>query len=131
MRAHSCSTPTAARTRATSSAREPFVHEARLRVEDGTDPAAPGAAVTTALCGHWEHEGPCRWPHNNSLEVSDALGTFRTLFVATAADEAEVRKRIDGALQDGSGWAVLHAGPRPVSPQERPLAARLVAGPTR
>ena len=31
--------------------------EAELLLADDTDPAAPGAAVTVALCGHWEHEG--------------------------------------------------------------------------
>jgi hypothetical protein len=20
--------------------------------------------VTVALCGHWEHDGECRWPHH-------------------------------------------------------------------
>ena len=111
-------------------ARETFVHEAELRLEDGTDPAAPGAAVTTALCGHWEHEGPCRWPHNNDIAVSDALTTFRTLFAAPAADEDEIRKRIDRALRDGTGWAVLRTGPRPVAAPEQALARLLAATPS-
>jgi hypothetical protein len=37
--------------------RTAFVHEAHLELEPGTDPAAVGAAVTTALCGHWEQKG--------------------------------------------------------------------------
>ena len=40
--------------------RRSFVHEADLWLAGGVDPAAVGAAVTAALCGHWEHEGPCR-----------------------------------------------------------------------
>jgi hypothetical protein len=98
-----------------------FVHEAELRLEAGTDPAAVGAAVTTELCGHWEHEGPCRWPHNNA-----STGTsFRTLFVASAVDEDEVRERIEHGLRNASGWVVLETRTRPVSFRERPLARRL------
>jgi hypothetical protein len=110
--------------------REALVHEADLRLGDETDPAAPGAAVTTALCGHWEHEGPCRWPHNNSLEVSDTVATFRTLFVAPATEEAQVRELIERALREATGWAVLRTRPRPISPEEQPLAARLAATPS-
>ena len=76
-----------------------FVHEAEIQLVPGTDPAAVGAAVTTELCGHWEHEGPCRWPHNKA----SADTTFRTLFVAPATDEEEVRERIEGALPGGLG----------------------------
>ena len=94
-----------------------FVHEIELDLADGTDPAAPGAAVTTALCGHWEHEGPCRWPHNNALDASAAVAVLRTLFIVPSADEAEVRR----------GWLALSGRPRPVAARERPLAARLAA----
>jgi hypothetical protein len=110
-------------------ARETFVHEADLQLDDGTDPAAAGAAVTTALCGHWEHEGPCRWPHNNEIDASGSPATFRTLFVATAADEDHVRSTIRRALAEGPGWAVLVTRARPVSRREMPLAARLAATP--
>lgn len=111
-------------------AREPFVHEAELRLDERTDPAAPGAAVTTALCGHWEHDGPCRWPHNNDLQVVDTGATFRTLFVAPASDEDQIRTMIDRALREGVGWSVLHTRARPLSPLEQPLAARLLATPS-
>jgi len=104
-----------------------FVHEIELDLADGTDPAAPGAAVTTALCGHWEHEGPCRWPHNNALDASAADAVLHTLFIAPSADEAEVRARIDRALEEGRGWLALSGRPRPVAARERPLAARLAA----
>ena len=90
--------------------RFPFVHEAALRLHDEADPQAPGAAVTVALCGHWEHEGPCRWPHFSA--VSERTGndvTLRVLFVADPADERDVRTRIVRALQHGR----LEGGPRP------------------
>ena len=112
-----------------AAARQAFVHEARLQLEAGTDAGAPGAAVTTALCGHWEHEGPCRWPHNNDLEVATNGATFRTLFVAAGDDEDEVRTRIVQALEGGVGWAVLHSQRRPVAPPEQRLAERLAGTP--
>jgi hypothetical protein len=113
-----------------ATARATFVHEADLRLDDGADPAAPGGAVTAALCGHWEHEGPCRWPHNNDIAVSTAAATFRTLFAAPAADEGEVRRRIDDALANGADWALLGTRPRAVALSERPLAERLLALPS-
>jgi hypothetical protein len=112
-------------------ARESFVHEARLQMGDGVDPAAPGAAVTIALCGSCDHEGPCRWPHNNDAEVSGAAVTFRTLFVAPAADETVVRAKIERALRDEADWSVIDMRHRPVSAEELPLAGRLAATPSK
>jgi hypothetical protein len=106
-------------------AREPFVLEARLRLGDETDSNAPGAAVTTALCGHWEHEGPCRWPHNNHIDLVDRAAYFRTLFVAPADDEDRIRERIEHGLEEGVGWVVLRTQSRQVSASEEPLARRL------
>lgn len=80
--------------------------------------------MTVALCGHWEHEPPCRWPHNNEL---DDAGLFRTLFIAQAAEEDEVRERISAALRSGLGWHVDAECPREVAPGERKLAERLSA----
>lgn len=99
-----------------------YVYQAQLQLDEATDPAAVGAAVTVALCGHWDHEPPCRWPHNNELGAS---GDFRTLFVAPLGEEVEVEERIAGALAAGPGWHVLRAGVRAVLPGERALAERL------
>jgi hypothetical protein len=107
-----------------------FVHAAELRLEPGTDPAAVGAAVTTGLCGHWEHDGPCRWPHNNDVEAAGAAAGFRTLFVAAAREEDEVRERIERSLREESGWVVVRTRPRPVLARERSLALRLGAEPS-
>jgi hypothetical protein len=109
-------------------ARLAFVHEAELQLEPGTDPAAVGAAVTTALCGHWEHQGPCRWPHNNAADASGAGTSFRTLFVASAAEEDEVRERIEHVLRETAGWIVLDTRMRSIGLRERPLARRLSGG---
>jgi len=107
-----------------------FVYEADLQLEPGTDPAAVGAAVTTALCGHWEHDGPCRWPHNNATEPSDDGASFRTLFVAPATEENAVRQKIEHSLRAGHRWTVLGTRARPVAPSEEPLARRLAATPS-
>jgi hypothetical protein len=111
-------------------ARVAFVHEAELQLHNGTDPAAVGAAVTTELCGHSEHEGPCRWPHNNDIELSDHFANFRTLFVAPSTEEDDVRERIERSLREGVGWAVLRTQSRPVSRPEEPLARRLATTPS-
>lgn len=100
--------------------RAPFAHEAVLRLGAGGDPRAPGAGVTVALCGHWEHEGACRWPHVSS--VSDRVGeelVLRILFAAEPGDEREVRSRIVEALRRGrveeapqpSAWTLIREGP--------------------
>lgn len=86
-----------------AASREAYVHEAELVLDEGTDPAVPGAAVTTSLCGHWEHEGPCRFPHNNDIRVVGVSAVFRTLFVASPADGPDVRDRIDRILRTAPG----------------------------
>jgi len=107
-----------------------FVHEAKLQLGHGTHPASVGAAVTAALCGHWEHDGPCRWPHNNHIEFADSRANFRTLFVAPATDETLVRGLIERSLREGTGWVVRRTQSRPVSPTEAPLAGRLATTPS-
>ena len=110
-------------------AREAFVHSAELILDEGVDPAHVGAVVTTELCGSWDHDGPCRWPHNNDVDSKVTPARFRTVFVADAADEREIRARIDVALRGGKGWVVLSARPRQLTGEERPLAARLIRTP--
>jgi hypothetical protein len=107
--------------------RETFVHEAELRLADGADDREPGAAVTVALCGHWEHEGPCRWPHNNALVAETRPARFRVVFVADAADESEIRTRIVSALASGSSWTLVSHHPRPATADENDLGRRLGA----
>lgn len=106
-----------------------FVAAAEIVLKEGCDPAAVGAAVTVELCGHWEHEGACRWPHNSAISADRDPARFRTLFVAEAAEENSVRARIERALHGGDGWRVIHSRGRPVAASERALADRLIAGP--
>ena len=107
-----------------------FVHEGELEMPESTDPASVGATVTTALCGHWEHEGPCRWPHNNAIRRRGSTFLFRTLFIAPSSDEARVRGRIDRALRAEDGWRLLETRARQVAPSEEKLARRLGRTPT-
>lgn len=92
-------------------------HEVVLELERDADAAAPGAAVTVALCGHWEHAGPCRWPHRTDVaSVVARVASLRIVFSASSPEVAEVRARIVAALEQGglegpdgrvSRWKVL------------------------
>jgi hypothetical protein len=79
-----------------------FTHEQVCRVTglDG-DPAALGGAVTVALCGNWEHDGPCRWPHHtDTLEQGgEVIATVR--FDAPTHEVETVRAAIVGAMAVG------------------------------
>jgi hypothetical protein len=100
------------------------LHEATVRLEADTDPAAVGAAVTVELCGAVDHPGACRWPHNNEISADGV--SFRTVFVASAPDLDDVHGRISLALRSARGWTVVSDGPRELTAEEHELAARLV-----
>ena len=102
---------------------------ARLRLASDVDPAAVGAAVTTELCGHWDHDGPCRWPHNNAIAPTADTYALRVVFVAADDDVDEVETRIDAALHAMAGATVIRSGPDSLQTDELALAARLVRGP--
>ncbi len=104
-----------------------FVHQAELLLQAGTDPRAPGGAVTSALCGHWDHDAVCRWPHNNAIDEAATPAILRTLFIATTNDETEVRGRIDRVLADSDGWSVVSSGASSLGADERELARRLAS----
>ena len=107
-----------------------FVHEALLELDAGCDPAAPGGAVTVALCGSWDHHGPCHWPHHNDIDDTAASARFRTVFVAPAEDGDEVTDRIRAALtRPGTGWQVVSDRRRDLTVEEQEQASRLAAGP--
>ncbi len=105
--------------------RQAFVHGASVELCDGVEPQAVGAAVTSALCGHWEHNGPCLWPHHN--EMVD--GRFRTLFVCEPCEEPGVRARISSALRSGPQWHLVSEDARLVADSEHQLAGSLLQVP--
>jgi hypothetical protein len=119
--------------------RQVFAHDAVVAMPSDGDVGAPGAAITVALCGHWEHEPPCPLaPHHTAAERDgdgDAV-RLRVLFAAQPEDEAEVRRRIDDALAraqlptpDGAvaHWELVTTGPGAVRPGEAEHARRLAA----
>ena len=117
--------------------RQAFAHEAILSMAPGADEGAPGAAVTVALCGHWEHEPPCPLaPHHvHSQRVRDSLHV-RVLFATEPVNEGEVRRRVERALSgqwqfpDGftTPWQVRQSLRSHVFPDEADHAERLLRG---
>ena len=114
--------------------RRVYVHEATLGADPGSELGAIGAAVTAELCGRWEHEPPCRWPHNNAaVELEGGRVAFRTVFVAEPTDEGEVRSGIERGLRRGrlaapegsARWQTLASGRREPTDDEARLGARL------
>jgi hypothetical protein len=79
-----------------------FAHEAVLAMDPLADVRAPGAAVTMALCGHWDHNPPCPLaPHHSSADrVGDEV-LVRVLFAVEPGLEDTVRHGIDQALTGG------------------------------
>lgn len=82
---------------------ERFAHEAVVALVGASTSAAPGGAVTVALCGHWEHDGPCAWPHHTTIvDRSEHMVTVRVEFSCDGTEEHEVRRLIRRALQGGA-----------------------------
>jgi hypothetical protein len=106
-----------------------YAIEADVELSSGCDPAAVGATVTVELCGHWEHDGACRWPHNSAIDSTRRPARFRTLFVADEGEEAAIRARIESALRSSYDWRVVAVRERAVAGDEQDVAARLLAGP--
>lgn len=105
--------------------RHAYAHDAVLSLAPDADIAAPGGAVTTELCGHWEHAPPCPLaPHHTAAERRGAQVHLRILFATEPEREAEVRTRIGRAL---GAWDVRSSGAGEVRAQERAHAGRLVA----
>lgn len=105
--------------------------EAELDLADGTDAAAVGAAVSDELCGRWDHEGPCRWPHRNVIDVTDDAARFRTVVVADENEMAEILGRIEAALSEDLRWRVISIEKRTVQDDERDITDHLMSVPRR
>jgi hypothetical protein len=115
--------------------RRAYVHEAVLVMGPGADLRAPGAAVTAALCGHWDHEPPCPLaPHHSGAERVGGEVHVRVLFAVEPGIEHEVRQRIDMALSRGqlaaldgttTRWHLCSSRHSDVSAKEAEHAERL------
>ena len=107
---------------------EPFAIDVALAMIPGTDPRAPGGEVTVELCGHWEHVGACRWPHNSRLDAEVDPAQLRTVVVAPGEEHAEIARRLEAALRRDERWSVVRFSTGAITDDERALADRL-AGP--
>ena len=100
---------------------ESYTHGARVRLAEGADRAAPGGAVTLALCGAWEHALPCPIaPHRTTTSYIGDVLEVDVAFETVPEQEAEVRALIDAALASGhcvgpdgatSTWEALDRAP--------------------
>ena len=118
--------------------RAAFAHDAVLDMERDADLAAPGGAVTLALCGSFAHPPPCPVaPHHTRSDRRGDGVAVRVLFAVAPAGEADARARIDRALAAGfcdgpdgtrTRWTVLSSAPGTVTEAERAHASRLVSG---
>jgi hypothetical protein len=101
-----------------------YAHEAVLSAVG--DERAPGAAITTALCGHWEHEPPCPLaPHHTGVAREGDTIRLRILFATEPDHVDEVRRRIDDALASGD-WRLIESGCARIDASERDHARRLL-----
>ena len=117
--------------------RQAFAHQALIELAG--DEQAPGAAVTVALCGHWEHEPPCPVPHRSDVARSDDGLVVRVLFACEPVDEGGVRASVEQALARGelpvpapddaapTRWRLLRSAPADISDADSAVATRLVA----
>jgi hypothetical protein len=103
--------------------------DAELALNSGEDSRAPGGQVTVALCGHWEHDGPCRWPHNSRIDTSSGTACLRTVVVVTDSERDEITRLIEAALRDDDRWSVLRFTTGPIAEEDRALADRLAQSP--
>lgn len=74
---------------------------ATVEFNAGADSRAAGGAVTVALCGHWEHEGACRWPHYTETETIAHQHRLTIDFTCEESDLDEVSSKIHGAIKKG------------------------------
>jgi hypothetical protein len=110
--------------------RSAFVHEATLELAPGEDTRRPGAVVTVELCGHWEHEGACRWPHHTAAIDQGNQLRVRTVVAADASEHDGLLTRIGNALRATGDWTVREAGPTSPTDDEQRRAARWLDMPT-
>ncbi|MFC0533797.1 hypothetical protein [Phytohabitans kaempferiae] len=115
--------------------RSAYAHEAVLVMAPDADLGAPGAAITVALCGHWEHQPPCPLAaHHTRAEPASDEVRVRVLFATEPASESLVRQRIDLALAGGefrgpdglvTRWRLRTSQPSDITAAEIDHAERL------
>jgi hypothetical protein len=106
--------------------RQAYAHDAVLAMAPEADLDAPGAAITTALCGHWRHDPPCPLAaHHTGVHRDGEQVRLRILFATEPHRVDEVRDRIDAALAAGE-WRLVSSACARVAAGERDHARRLL-----
>ncbi len=105
-------------------------------MERGADRDALGAAVTVALCGDWDHDGPCPLaPHSTGAWRDGDVVHVRVLFATEPEREHEARYRIDAGLAAGcltgpeggtTRWRLQSSQPGVVSEEDADWARELI-----
>jgi hypothetical protein len=118
--------------------REAYAHDAVVVIDPDGDPAAPGGAITVALCGDWDHPPPCPLaPHHTAAVPAGDAVALRVLFAADPAQESRVRSLIEQALAGGRAtgpdgrtttWTLRSAAAGEVRPDQMEHAGRLIGG---
>jgi hypothetical protein len=118
--------------------REPVVVEAVVALGPGADRRAVGGAVTRALCGAFEHPGPCPLaPHRTTVAGPDEALEVRVVAACEPGRREVVLRTVAGALAAGSvvdpdgveqRWRLRTWRPAGLHEAERDLAERLAAG---
>ncbi len=117
--------------------RTAYAHDAVVTLDPGADAGAPGAAITLAVCGSWDHAGPCPVAAHHTATFREGSELhLRVVFASESADELEVRKLIVGALSSGrvstpgggtASWRLRHQAVGALGADEVEHAARLTA----
>jgi hypothetical protein len=118
-------------------ARKAFAHDAVVAMQQDDSPDALGGAITTALCGGWDHPPPCPLAPHYVTSVPDGEAvTLRVLFATEPANEQRARSLIGEALAAGelivpdggvAHWQLRSDSPSSVRADEVDLAAELIA----
>jgi hypothetical protein len=101
------------------------VLQADITFSSGADTRAPGGAVTVALCGSWEHDGSCRWPHHTAVDPSATPSPVRVVYVVDDDEVEQVRSLIEVALASGDSWDTVAVRESTLTAEESALAQRL------
>jgi hypothetical protein len=101
------------------------VLQADVAFGPGADTRAPGGAFTVALCGAWEHEGSCRWPHHTPVDSASTPSAVRVVYIVDDDELDHVRTMIESALASGDGWNAVAIREGALTDEESTLAQRL------
>src|ERR1700730_9233937 len=105
--------------------RDVIAIDAELALLPDVDPRAAGGEVTVALCGHWDHDGPCRWPHNSRIVADIRQARLRSVILVPGEDREEVVRRVEVALRGDERWTVERIATGAINDDEQDLAQRL------